>query len=520
MNGPELDRQDARIQDVLDGIGGRTERAALVGDLVESAQARRIYLDYVYLEMALEFAEAEIVPGTVGNVISMDRVLARQKRKQLRLAMAAAAVMLLLGVVALVLVKIPEPPLASFETSPETQLFLSHAVPDGAEVPEGNALAVGSRVSLVRGALELNIGDGVQAVVRAPADFTLRSDSLIDLAHGSAWFDVRRGAVGFQVETPEFLLTDLGTEFGIVSKPDAPDQVHVFTGRVRVASRRGDLEVLELTSGQARESLVAGGWAEIEFGSEAFFTKLPKVDLLPPHIYWSFDRIDPGGGVRAGGTLPVGKWPSARVGVAGEGPVATAGRVGGALKFDKIGDGLISDWSGISGDSPRTIAFWLKLPEDGANFDATLLSWGKRSQVAGSEWSVRATGYSYKNAATSRTEWTGSARVHLYVGGGWFIGETGLARGRWHHVAVCYGGEVDARGRPKADFYVDGKPDKNLFVYSLAGHGAPVDTITGEGLTVGRSRSNPSVSCNAALDELYIFDSKLSRDAIRALANP
>lgn len=514
---------DARVQDVLDDQATAEERVELSTELAENPEARRIYLDYVYLEIALEFARAEISPSSVGEVIPMEKVLARQKRKSFKVAVVAAVVACLIGAVALMLMKLPEPPLARFETSPQTDFTLSHVPVEGGETPEGNVMEVGSRLRLTKGALKLQLGEGIEAVVRAPADFILRGKSLVDFSHGTAWFEVSPKAVGFQVTTPEFLLTDLGTAFGISSKVDQPDEVHVFEGRVKVQRHQDETEV-DLIEAQARRASGAADWEKIDFRPEAFFTSLPTVDLLPPHLYWSFEQIDGDGRLPTAGKLSVENPIEMRVFSENEGPEITQGRVGNAVQFDQAGDSLLTNWPGIAGDAPRSVAFWLKLPKNLHHYDARLMWWGRWSSDSSenSEWSLRATSYDYSNWATARMSWVDETRLQLYLGGSWWMGASALAPETWCHVAVCYGGAIDKNGKPIATLYLNGKEEKSRYQSAANAFGKPIDTILepDSHFVIGRSRSSPGSSCAAALDELYVFDCELSPEAVRALANP
>ena len=100
-------------------------------------------------------------------------------------------------------------------------------------------LAVGSRLSLSQGAVEVTLPSGVEALVQAPAHLILEREDRIYLKHGIARFRVPPEGAGFQVRSPEMLVTDFGTEFGIISGSGGSDEVHVFKGSVKVERRRG-----------------------------------------------------------------------------------------------------------------------------------------------------------------------------------------------------------------------------------------------------------------------------------------
>lgn len=100
--------------------------------------------------------------------------------------------------------------------------------------------------------MELKFNSGVTSIITASADLTLLREDLVDLKKGTAWFKVPRDAIGFQVRTPSLVLTDLVTEFGVISKPNVPDQVHVFSGKVQVLNRLGSKQDKIVTAGIAQ----------------------------------------------------------------------------------------------------------------------------------------------------------------------------------------------------------------------------------------------------------------------------
>ncbi len=521
MTGPALEEA---IQRLIDGEISPDELAELEQVLAGDEAARLLYIETAKIHSVLD--QRSLIPPPPGKVVPMDRVLARQKRRALRIAALTAAAAIVVAGVASIFIALPEAPLARFTVSPESQFAVTHDTADGAEAPEGGELAVGSRVRLLSGMLELKFGSGVRGIVRAPADFTLRNESLVALAEGTAWFEVAEGAIGFQVDTPDFLLTDLGTEFGVVSKPGALDQIHVFAGLVSVRNHHGSGQTVELAGYEARAAGDDGGWTEVAFQQDPFFTELPEENLLSSHLHWPFDSIHDGRLPARGSSPDVAAAALQVADAAGGGPEVVPGRVGAALAFGSNNDGLVSNWPGISGDQPRTVAFWIKLPEEPTGYDATLVNWGPFNETAAkSEWIVRATHFEFSNPAAPLTKPTAATRLQLMFGSqAWFIGTGNISKGEWHHVAICFGGKYDPRGRPQVQFYLDGQADRARFVSSQRGAEGPVDTITGTAgaspLIVGRSRSNHAKSCNAVLDELYIFDRMLSQDAVRLLANP
>ncbi len=516
-------RLEGLIQDVLDGEPIGEELEALQHELRANPEARAIYRDHIRINAALT-PSSESVQQPVAEIIPMDRLIERQRRKALKItAIGTAAAIVALAFV-LKLVVLPNAPVARFKISPKTDFTLTHAVPDGEAAPEGRVVEVGSRLTVERGAVELSFASGVKGIIRGPADFTLREEDLVELRSGTVWFDVPRAAVGFRVDTPDFLLTDLGTEFGVVSRPDVMDEVHVFSGEVEVRHHRGLEEAISVTEGQARVAGRLGGWEEADYSPTLFATHLPNGDPAPPYLYWSFDGFE-GDSLPVEGTHPAAAEISSSRGIAGEGPQVVEGRVGRALSFDKVGDHIETDWPGIGGGEARSVAFWLRLPPvpDGTTYNSTYVTWGEPlDRKVNESWSVRVTNIGIQLPPAVQAQMHGRTFLQLWFGATVIDGTTDLADGEWHHVAVCYKGGADPSGRPKVDVYLDGRWEPTHFSGANARE-IPVRTATGRAgvnpLLIGRSKTRREVSCDAALDELFIFEGYLRHDLVYSLAH-
>ena len=267
---------ELNLQDLFEGCLKEEAFTALEVELRQSPEARAAYREYLHLHHGLQFRSKGV---DLLNVVPMDQVVERRQRRYLRQAgLAAAAVLVLaLTIMAVVLTRTP-PPTVTFATSPGTVLSISHNISSG-KAPNGSALEPGTRLEVSRGAVEVTFASGVRGIIKGPADLTLHRPDLMHLAKGTARFNVPPKAVGFKVATPDLILTDLGTEFGILSKANFLDEVHVFTGKVQVVNRSGlkNEEILE--AGQARVAGPAGRWKEIRLNPDHFLKRLPEVEL-------------------------------------------------------------------------------------------------------------------------------------------------------------------------------------------------------------------------------------------------
>lgn len=275
MNRREL---ELHLQDLFEGSLETDALESLQQELRSNPEAQDTYCDYAHLHNALQL-RAEGVD--LLNVVPMDRVVERRQRRAVRTAGLAAAAVLAMGALVAALVAVREPkPTLTFNTSPGTELSVSHAL-EGEDAPAGMVLEPGSRLTVITGTVELEFASGVRGIVRGPADLTLQREDLLYLSNGTVWFEVPADAVGFKVNTPDLFLTDLGTEFGIISAPNFLDEVHVFVGKVEVRNRYGLQHKELLQAGQARYAGPAGRWQETPVRRDHFLDELPTKEIEP-----------------------------------------------------------------------------------------------------------------------------------------------------------------------------------------------------------------------------------------------
>jgi hypothetical protein len=116
---------------------------------------------------------------------------------------------------------------------------ITHAV--GAQWETGNGqmqpfrdIPAQSRLLLIKGYVELTFNNTATAVFEAPAEFTVVSNREISMESGRVAANVPPQAHGFSVVTHQGTITDLGTEFGVVTAAGGPTQFDVFKGSVSV----------------------------------------------------------------------------------------------------------------------------------------------------------------------------------------------------------------------------------------------------------------------------------------------
>ena len=119
---------------------------------------------------------------------------------------------------------------------------------------KGTALEPG-RLSLIEGLAQIDFFSGASITLEGPAEIELKSRKLAILHRGRVRADVPPAARGFEIQTADVRLEDLGTSFGIVARDKGKSSVIVFDGEVRAIDRGG--EELSLLEGDAAH--LAGG---------------------------------------------------------------------------------------------------------------------------------------------------------------------------------------------------------------------------------------------------------------------
>lgn len=267
------------IQRSFDDELGETECRELRAVLKSDPSARALYYEYAGLHQALIYRLSRCTATDTAKSLAKSR-LRLQTRRSARIAVVAAAAAVICLGVALRLVFVPNhPPMATMQSAAGSLFTVEHFDQEGDIASD--ELGEGSTVNLSQGTLEIGFRNGSRAVILAPAAFKLQSEMQILLHRGTAWFQVSANGKGFQVSTPQMIVTDLGTEFGVSSRPDTGDEVHVFSGRVLARSLNRDSAEQSLIAGQARNCDPGGRLTPVPPRSDMFLTRLPSQPSLP-----------------------------------------------------------------------------------------------------------------------------------------------------------------------------------------------------------------------------------------------
>jgi hypothetical protein len=378
----------------------------------------------------------------------------------------------------------------------------SMTVVDGGLVPPGN-------IKLKSGKLELTFFSGARVVIEGPCSFQLKSDFRATLTRGRLTADVPPQAVGFTIHTPSGQLRDLGTAFAVAVSDSGEADVHVLDGKVGAAPR-GENAFVTLSENQAAR-LSNGELTPIDFLADGWPERPDSRDQdeFPGSVHWSFDRFDLDESMDASGVHPL--WlrcagnrtpnPSTRL---------QRGVQGQALGFNGVDEYAESSYRGVSGNRPRSVAFWVRIPPDASyTYPNGIVSWGTHKQSR--KWQV-----CWNNGLQGTV---GALRVEF--GNGYLIGTTDLRDGLWHHLAVVFLGGDGSDVASHVKLYVDGRLE------TLSGRRSQfirTDTESPQAIavTLGRWLGNwpgkDPFHFHGALDEVYIFEDALTPAQVSKLA--
>ncbi len=180
----------------------------------------------------------------------------------------------------------------------------------------------------------------------------------------------------------------------------------------------------------------------------------------------------------------------------GESPSTDDAIIGQALDFDD-NTTLSVPWTGVQGNTPRTIALWMKTTEGGPIF----VAWG--NNIGGEKWHFRINDNAGNgNVDAIRTE---------FAGGNQTVATSPVNDGEWHHIASVFEGE-----HPQdVKHYVDGLFDPNTWSVEPD---TIIDTLSDENNNV-HIGSDPGGGrmFGGVMDELRIYSRALSHEEIQAL---
>ncbi len=382
----------------------------------------------------------------------------------------------------------------------------------------GDRLGKNQRLDLAGGLAEITFDSGARVTLEGPASMAIASAWAGTLHRGTVRVSVPSEAIGFRISHPAVEVVDLGTEFTMIADGRGAAEVLVLKGEVEAAPRGGSQEAILLREKEARR-FATTGISEVPDRERKFALLHGPLQLdrmVPPTrlAHWSFDepagalvRAEAGGAASA--DLAAQIYSAADLAAA-----RTEGRRGRALRLD--GERYArTTLPGISGGTPHTISFWIRVPEDAPLSEAySMVTWATRSKKLGN----RHAGINWNR---DRTEGPlGALRTDFR--GGHAIGTTSLRDGRWHHIAVSFSAGDEQPDAPvQVRQYVDGQLESSTVLTSRSP--APAvdsDPALADVVWIGR-RLGPNgprpERFRGDLDELFIADRCLEPHEIVSL---
>lgn len=375
----------------------------------------------------------------------------------------------------------------------------------GASVQSGAQLQAGQRLELTQGVAEITFDSGAQITMEGPASLLVTSAWDASLKHGTVKAKVPEEAIGFRISHPSVEVVDLGTEFSILADA-AGAEVLVLKGSVEAFAHGNDTPVV--LKEQESRRFATDGVSDVrdrerKFAHFAQVFQFDRVVANDDYAHWSFDEstesvllAQPESKKRRGGRPKLDANANATL---------TDGRWGRSLLFDGhlVAKAVVPEVA--ASGTARTIAFWVRVPEDASSKDGSgsILGWGQRSKKHGAQ--SASIGWNKSPAQGP----VGAIRSEL--GRAQVMGSTNVRDGRWHHVAVVV--VPDATGLLHVKQYVDGRLDGSPAddrPTSRSGDLAKQDAIDTLWLGCGPQDHPRETFFIGALDELFVIDRALS----------
>ena len=505
MNSEEQQKLEDLLSKLMESSLNDEEQKELDSILKESEEAREYYNDYIDTHIALDwhFGDKNLdLPSGLEPMINQ----APQKKKtpiiQFIVPLLAAA-----AVLAFVFIK-PS-------TEKPNQYTLIKSV--SASWDQGNSYKVGDNFEngshkLSSGYCELTNNKGVKIIVEGPAEFELISEKKVKLQQGTLVATVDDDKLGFEVDTPQTNVLDLGTEFGVSVSDKGETEVHVLEGKVE--TRTGKAKQL-LTESQA-SFITAKSTIAKEADAGKFMRILPEkhTDKIS-YIHWSFDEAQGKVSAYKGKNIEDKDYDAYLTSTYqnGKGPNWADGKFKGAVNFDGNGNYIETGFPGIGGSKARTVAFWTKVPRDARTDQATsMVAWGSYLGK-GRTWQVS---WNWQGKDGN----VGAIRAGLYHGQ--IVGTQDLRDDKWHHIAVVMFGGEKANVSTHILLYVDGKlePASRKSILDVK---TDIKSKESTNVLMGRDAmaqiygKKQHKVFKGMLDEVYIFNFALDDEQIRSL---
>lgn len=386
----------------------------------------------------------------------------------------------------------------------------------------GGVLEQGKAVHLRKGFARIHFASGVEVTLQGPAYFRANGRNAAEIRAGRLTADVPSQAVGFTVKTPNGLITDYGTEFGVAVDESGAVETHVFTGEVTFSAAASD-QVITLRTGDAvraaspnqverramdptvfvRQNDFNGLLAQQESAYKrwlAYSRELRRDQAMVAYYAFSVDD-ELAGQLHNVAEVTGAGLHSEKLSSAGSSPTWERGRFPQkrGLRFDRTKP----QWVAIPYDERLnpgeaiTIACWINRAGE-----------GDRSGIFVSKLDALTEGYSYQLGGFDGRS-PGNARGMQFATSAANVGARTSspvfdpAPDRWEHVAATYDGST-------VRFYYNGQPAGSEPM-SLQMSDSKSDLFIGRDAVQAAPQFNPF---GGVMDELVILSRAMSADEI------
>ncbi|WP_041522711.1 LamG-like jellyroll fold domain-containing protein [Gilvimarinus agarilyticus] len=403
-------------------------------------------------------------------------------------------------------------------TTPASVGSISKLAGTGVGYTPGQSILAGE-FYLDTGYAEITLTNGVVLLLESPARLMFENADRLVLNEGALVARVPPEATGFAVDTPSANIIDLGTEFGVAVDDTGASQVHVLEGEVKVKTP-GSKEYENLFQDDARSFDLNQQMAVIQSQPNRFMRTLPgRRYQQPQYLHWSFDDAGLDHSATfdcAGPGIEQQCFTAQARTLQGDNtpPALIEGAFGEAVWFNGVDQWLATGFPGIGGNKPRTVAFWVKVPQDFAPHQGFgILSWGLADKL--SAWQISVNPLDVSGPLGRIRVGTNEAEI---------VGTTDLRDNQWHHVAIVLFGGDKADLSTHVLVYIDGELERS-YGKSIARVSTELNHPQSKPLMMGRNIAfndpNNSQRTNrffrGGVDEVYLFDTALTQQDIKKL---
>lgn len=226
------------LQDLEAGLLPDEDRDALMKTLADSADARQLYLEY--FELSALLAEEAGTEAEQRDLLPQLRPRVRWRTRAMALAAAACV---LLGLSLHFWPDHAPPPGSHAHLKASAGPATEWRVDSQAQHPR---VLAGSTVRVEAGTLKLRHPGGSLLILQGPAQVQFASLNQVRIEEGWLWLDTAESGESFELETPDLLLRNIGTRFGVHVPVDNPAEVHLLEGRVDAYARRSKEKLVQL----------------------------------------------------------------------------------------------------------------------------------------------------------------------------------------------------------------------------------------------------------------------------------